>query len=99
MGKVRGSSPLGSTVNCVYILKSLKNNTYYIGSTNDIDRRLKEHSSGRSKYTREILPIELVFIQEFQTLKQARKIELKLKKFKNKNIINRIIVDGYIAVR
>jgi len=35
----------------VYILQSLKNSRFYIGSTTDLNRRLQEHLSGRSTYT------------------------------------------------
>jgi putative endonuclease len=75
----------------VYILKSYKNDTYYIGSTNNLPRRLNEHVSSKSRYTKNILPIELVFSQNFPSLTIARKIEYKLKKLKRKDIIKNII--------
>jgi len=63
----------------VYILKSLKNGRYYIGSTNNIDRRFKEHNSGTSKYTRLTKPFILLHKEEYQTRKEAVRRELFLK--------------------
>jgi len=63
----------------VYILKSVNKNWYYVGSTNSIERRLKEHQSGKSRSTKPYLPIELVFRKEFLTEREARGYERKLK--------------------
>jgi putative endonuclease len=84
---------------CVYILKSLKNSRYYIGSTIDLKRRLIEHNSGSSKYTSLTRPFELVFSQDFDNIKVARRIELKLKRLKSRRIIDRIISDKYIKLK
>jgi predicted GIY-YIG superfamily endonuclease len=43
----------------VYIIKSLRYNFIYIGSTNDLQRRLEEHNSGISKSTFPYKPFEL----------------------------------------
>jgi len=82
----------------VYILRSLRNGTFYIGSTGDLERRIFEHKEGRSTYTREILPIELVFNQRYKTLKMARRIEYRLKRLRRKDIIERIIREGIIRI-
>ncbi|MBU1097467.1 MAG: GIY-YIG nuclease family protein [Bacteroidetes bacterium] len=39
-----------------YILKSLKDGTYYYGSTSDLHNRLSNHNGGKSKYTRSKRP-------------------------------------------
>ena len=82
----------------VYILKSQKNLRYYIGSTNDISRRLRQHCKGDVKATMNIRPLELVFFQNYDQLAIARKIEYKLKKLKNKNILERIIKEKAIKL-
>ncbi len=84
---------------CVYILLCLANNTYYIGSTNDKERRLQEHVQGKSKYTKYLRPIKIALIQEYKTLKEARAIENRLKKLKSRRIIENIIKDGRIKLR
>ena len=83
----------------VYILSSLRKNKYYVGSTNDLERRFFQHKSGKVKSTKGLLPVKLVFSQKFETLQIARRIESKLKKYKNKEIISSIIKDGSLRVR
>ncbi|MCK4905763.1 GIY-YIG nuclease family protein [bacterium] len=80
----------------VYILQSGRNGRYYIGSTNNIDRRFKEHVEGIVKATCNLRPLLLVFQQEYKTLLEARRVERKLKRFKRKDIIKRIIKEKEI---
>lgn len=85
-------------MNCVYILQSLANGRFYVGSTNDLNRRIAEHNAGKTKSLQYLRPLQLVFHQEYQTLEQARRIEYKLKKLKSKVIIERIIKEGFIKL-
>ncbi len=85
-----------SEVSVVYILHSLKNDTFYVGSTNDFPRRLRQHIDGKAKYTVHILPVEVVFTQEFDTLSKARAVEKWVKQQKDRDFILRIIRDGKI---
>lgn len=80
----------------IYILRSLKNNRYYVGSCLSLERRLFEHNSGQVKATKNIRPVELVFKQEFKDIKTARQVEYKLKKKKSRVIIEKMIVEGKI---
>ena len=80
----------------VYILKSAKNEKYYIGSTIDVEKRLIEHNNGYVKATKYLLPWKLEFFKEYPDIRQARQVEYKLKKFKSRKIIERIVVDGDI---
>ncbi|MDD5711109.1 MAG: GIY-YIG nuclease family protein [Candidatus Colwellbacteria bacterium] len=77
----------------VYILKSLKNQRHYIGSTKDIDRRLAQHELGKVKATKNILPLELVAFLPCGTPTDARRAEYKLKNYKRKDIIELVIRD------
>ena len=43
----------------VYILRSAKDNNLYLGSTDDLKRRLQEHREGRCESTRVRRPLEL----------------------------------------
>jgi len=79
----------------VYILLC-SNLRFYIGSTNNIERRIREHNIGKTKATKYIRPVLLVFRQEFESLTKARRVERKLKTFKNTEIIKKIINDGII---
>ena len=85
-------------MNCVYILKSEKNGRYYIGSTNNLDRRLAEHKFGKTKSLKHLRPLTLVFMKEYENLGVARVVERKLKKLKNRNIIEQVIEDKDIRM-
>ncbi len=80
---------------CSYILKC-NDNTYYVGSTRNFDRRILEHEGGKSKYTKKKLPVELVFKKEFQSLKEARKFEDFIKKQRNRNFYNKLINGAFV---
>ena len=80
----------------VYILRSQKSGRYYVGSTIDVIRRLKEHQSGKVYATQKLTPLELVFRQQFVNLKTARQVESRIKKLKSRNIIEKIIREGII---
>ena len=54
-----------------YILKSLKDKSYYYGSTNDLEERLKKHNSGRVKYTKGHKPYVLHYYESYKTRKEA----------------------------
>jgi len=83
----------------IYILESLKNHSYYIGSTNDINRRLREHNDGLVKSTKNILPLELKLFFECDNLKEARRLEYKIKKLKRKDLIERMIQDKKVLLK
>jgi putative endonuclease len=74
----------------VYIL-SLNNGKYYIGSTNNLQQRISDHSHGKSPYTKKFLPIKLEFSQEYPDISSANKMERYLKKLKSRKIIKQII--------
>ena len=63
----------------VYVLRSLKNGRLYTGSTNDIERRLAEHSRGKTRYTRYAGPFELVYTEDQPDGPAARRRERFLK--------------------
>ncbi len=73
----------------VYVLRSLKNGRYYIGCTNNIERRLHEHNTGKSKYTCLTRPFELIYKEELDTLKSARYREKLLKGGKGREWLKR----------
>jgi len=60
----------------VYVLQSLKDKKTYIGYTNNFNRRLKEHNSGKAKSTKYRAPFKLLFKEEFKSLEEAKKREL-----------------------
>ena len=63
----------------VYIIKSLKDNNLYIGSTSDLKRRIKEHNSGLVESTKSRKPFKLVYFEGFANEEEARHREHNLK--------------------
>ncbi len=61
----------------VYVLKSQKDKKYYIGATNDIQRRLAEHNSRCTKSTKSRGPFELIYCEKFD----KKEIAIKREKF------------------
>ena len=64
----------------VYFLKSLGKRWYYVGSTNRIEKRVDEHNNGFVKSTKLYRPLKLVFTRKFESEKEARGYEQKVKK-------------------
>lgn len=55
--------------------------TLYCGWTNDIEKRLAAHNSGKaSKYTRSRLPAELVYLEVYETKQEAMSREAQIKR-------------------
>jgi len=69
----------------VYMLKCC-DNSYYVGVTNDVNRRLDEHnlSENATSYTFNRRPVELVYFQLFSDYNQAINWETQLKKWSRK---------------
>ena len=78
----------------VYILKSSKLNRYYVGSTSNIEARIKWHNAGRVKYTSRGLPWVLMRFIVCDSLTVARQSEYRLKKYKRRDILEKVIADG-----
>jgi putative endonuclease len=64
---------------CVYILKSRKDNKFYIGSTNNLKKRLKQHNNKQVRSTAKRTPLELVYCEIYKAEKDARHREENLK--------------------
>ena len=93
IGKVTGSN-----MAFVYILQSEKTSKYYIGSTNNLGRRLLEHNSGHTRSLLYQRPLKIVFKKKYSNSKEAQKIEFKLKRYKSRVIIQRIVAEGEIKL-
>ncbi len=64
----------------VYILRC-NDLTLYVGSTNDIVRRLYQHNNLKSgaTYTKGRRPVTLIYLESFKTFREARQREYALK--------------------
>lgn len=71
-------------MNYTYILKC-KDETLYTGWTNDIKKRLKAHNTGKgAKYTKTRRPVELVYLERFETKEEAMRREYAIKQMSRK---------------
>ena len=64
----------------VYIIQSLKDGSFYIWYSSNIEERLKKHNEGKSRYTSKKIPWKLVYTEEFSSKSEAIKREKFLKK-------------------
>lgn len=76
-----------------YILQSIKNNKYYIGSTENLLKRLEKHNSGLAKSTKPYVPWQLVYYEEYNTNEEAINREQQIKSWKKRAIIEKLIND------
>lgn len=63
----------------LYVLRGLRNRKRYVGITNDLPRRLREHRQMTSKGSQAIGEFELVLTEEYPTYLTAREREKFLK--------------------
>ena len=75
----------------VYILKSLKDGKYYIGSTSDIAARLAYHNAGKQRSTKNRIPFILVYFETFQNRSEAEMREREIKTFKGGGAFKKLI--------
>ena len=60
----------------VYLLLSLRDKKTYVGFTNNFNTRFKQHNLGRVNSTKHRAPFKLLFKEEFNDIKEAKKREI-----------------------
>ena len=71
-------------MNCTYLLKCA-DGTLYCGWTNDPEKRLAAHNAGTGgKYTRSRRPVEMVWVERFETKREAMSREAQIKRLTRK---------------
>ena len=78
----------------VYILKSSTVSKYYIGSSANPFRRLKFHNTVEKGFTSHYRPWEIVFIREYKTKEEAMAVERKIKLWKSRKMIEKLLLGG-----
>jgi putative endonuclease len=77
----------------VYILKNGQGR-HYIGSTENIESRLRQHNHNCVTATKNKGPYKLIYKEEFTDKTLARKRENKLKGFKGNSVFKRLLEEG-----
>jgi len=96
LGAAQRVLPGGGHVAWVYILISERDGHQYIGSTNDLDRRLLEHNSGLVQSTKSRRPLKLYGYQVCEDIVQARLVEKSYKESHGR--LDRAIKKGLVII-
>jgi len=71
----------------VYVIRSERDGRFYVGMCMDLERRIKEHNSGKTFSTKGYRPWGLFFVEEYTSRTEARKREKFLKGGSGKEFI------------
>ena len=82
----------------VYVLQSLKDNKFYIGFTNDLERRLKEHEQGKNISTSKRLPVRLIYFEGHLSKEDAMRRESYFKTTKGKTTLRQILKESLQSI-
>lgn len=82
---MRSSIAKSTAIFYVYILEC-SDGSLYVGSTNNLERRLDQHNNSKSgaHYTKIRRPVTLKYSETLPTLSAARKREAEIKRWKRK---------------
>ena len=82
-------------MNFCYIIYSSAIDKYYIGETENFEKRLSEHNSGvfKNSYTTQANDWESYILIECNNRSEARKFESFIKKMKSRNFIESLKLD------
>ena len=75
----------------VYILKNNFSGKHYIGSTNNLERRLAEHNRGQTKSTKNGC-WSVIYKEELSDSKKAEKREREIKSYKGGNAFKKLFM-------
>lgn len=81
----------------VYVLSSLKYTKSYVGTCDNIDRRITEHNAGKMIFSRRYKPWKIIHLEEYKTLAVAGRRERYLKSGRGRILLKRIF-DNYSRV-
>lgn len=83
----------------VYVLRSLKDGSTYIGFTENLEKRLKQHNNGETRSLKKKIPLEIVYVEEYESKTEARKRELRLKNnsWEKEQLYKRIFPEKFLA--
>lgn len=75
----------------VYILRNLTTDRYYIGSTNNLERRIAEHNRGNNRSTRQKGVWQLIYFEEYSNRIDSQRRERQIKSYKSGNAFKQLV--------
>ena len=75
----------------IYILKSKIKNHFYVGHTNNLEKRLNSHNRGRVKSTKSCKPWKIIYTENFGNKHDAFKREKQIKSYKGGEAFKKLI--------
>lgn len=80
----------------VYVLSSRVAKKSYVGFTNNLNKRLEEHNSGKSIFTKRFAPWEIVYTEEVEDYIAGRKRERYLKSASGRRVVLKKIFENLV---
>ncbi|MBA4312677.1 MAG: endonuclease [Chlorobiaceae bacterium] len=77
----------------VYVIWSEKLKKRYIGSTEDVDKRLNQHNSGKTPFTSRGIPWNKIHVEKYSSIIEARARERFLKSGKGREWLDKMYPD------
>ena len=74
-----------------YILFSIIKNKYYIGSTSNLEERIKKHNSNHKGFTGGVGDWQVVYQENYKSKSEATQREMQIKKWKSRKMINSLV--------
>jgi len=75
----------------VYVLRSLRDDGLYIGSTRDLRARFRLHNDGAVRSTSPRRPFELIFYEAYRSQYDAKRREIYLKSTKGRTTLKTML--------
>jgi putative endonuclease len=75
----------------VYALRSLKDNSLYIGISKNPEKRVETHNKGKTESTRNRRPFVLIYKEGCYSLKVAREKEIEYKSGFGREVLKKLI--------
>jgi len=83
----------------VYILRSLNSDFIYIGYTDNLKRRFKEHNSKLNISTKHYAPFEIIHYEAYRNEKDAKRREEYLKRNRGKTTLKTMLKEYFKEVQ
>ena len=82
----------------VYILCSLKDSSYYIGYTGNLERRVQDHNRGRTQSGKNRGPFQLVHYEKAGSRLEAAQREKRIKSYKGGNAFRKLLKKKHVPI-